>query len=185
MSPRRRCSRAREQRACRSGPICSAGSSTAWAGPPTAGRRSCRRPSATSTACRSTRRARASVRVHRDGHLGDRRAAHARPRPEAPGLLGLRPAWPRARDADRRRARASAVRRGLRRGLRRDRRDRREAAFLRTRFAEDAALERSVVFINRAEDPAAERLTCPRAALTAADTSRSSAACTSSSSSST
>jgi V/A-type H+-transporting ATPase subunit B len=45
----------------------------------------------------------------------------------------------------------------------------REAAFLRSRFAEGPALERSVVFINRAEEPAAERLTCPRAALTAAE----------------
>ena len=45
----------------------------------------------------------------------------------------------------------------------------REAAFLRGRFAQGAALERSVVFINRAEEPAAERLTCPRAALTAAE----------------
>ena len=45
----------------------------------------------------------------------------------------------------------------------------REAAFVRSRFAEGAALERSVVFLNRAEEPAAERLTCPRAALTAAE----------------
>jgi V/A-type H+/Na+-transporting ATPase subunit B len=45
----------------------------------------------------------------------------------------------------------------------------REAAFLRSRFAEGAALERSVVFINRADEPVAERLTCPRAALTAAE----------------
>ena len=45
----------------------------------------------------------------------------------------------------------------------------REAAFVRNRFAEGAALERSVVFVNRADDPAAERLTCPRAALTAAE----------------
>ena len=45
----------------------------------------------------------------------------------------------------------------------------REAAFLRSRFADGAALERSVVFINRAEEPAAERLSCPRAALTAAE----------------
>jgi V/A-type H+/Na+-transporting ATPase subunit B len=45
----------------------------------------------------------------------------------------------------------------------------REAAFLRGRFAQGAALERSVVMINRAEEPAAERLTCPRAALTAAE----------------
>ncbi|MFC7279073.1 V-type ATP synthase subunit B [Paractinoplanes rhizophilus] len=45
----------------------------------------------------------------------------------------------------------------------------REAAFVRTRFAEGAALERSVVFVNRADEPAAERLVCPRAALTAAE----------------
>ncbi len=45
----------------------------------------------------------------------------------------------------------------------------REAAFIRTRFAEGAALERSVVFLNRADEPAAERLICPRAALTAAE----------------
>src|SRR6185437_987301 len=45
----------------------------------------------------------------------------------------------------------------------------REAAFVRSRFAEGAALERSVVFVNRADEPAAERLICPRAALTAAE----------------
>jgi V/A-type H+-transporting ATPase subunit B len=45
----------------------------------------------------------------------------------------------------------------------------REAAFVRTRFTEGAALERSVVFVNRADEPAAERLVCPRAALTAAE----------------
>jgi V/A-type H+-transporting ATPase subunit B len=45
----------------------------------------------------------------------------------------------------------------------------REAAYVRTRFVEGAALERSVVFINRADEPVAERLTCPRAALTAAE----------------
>jgi V/A-type H+-transporting ATPase subunit B len=45
----------------------------------------------------------------------------------------------------------------------------REAGFVRTRFAEGAALERSVVFVNRADEPAAERLICPRAALTAAE----------------
>jgi V/A-type H+/Na+-transporting ATPase subunit B len=45
----------------------------------------------------------------------------------------------------------------------------REAAFLRARFAEGAALERSVLFVNRADEPAAERISCPRAALTAAE----------------
>jgi V/A-type H+-transporting ATPase subunit B len=45
----------------------------------------------------------------------------------------------------------------------------REAMFVRARFAEGAALERSVVFVNRADEPAAERLTCPRAALTTAE----------------
>jgi V/A-type H+-transporting ATPase subunit B len=45
----------------------------------------------------------------------------------------------------------------------------REAAFVRDRFAAGAALARSVVFITHADDPAAERLTCPRAALTAAE----------------
>jgi V/A-type H+-transporting ATPase subunit B len=45
----------------------------------------------------------------------------------------------------------------------------REAAFLRARFAEGAALERSVLFVNRAEEPVAERISCPRAALTAAE----------------
>ena len=45
----------------------------------------------------------------------------------------------------------------------------REAAFLRGRFAEGAALERSVLFVNRADEPAAERISCPRAALTAAE----------------
>jgi len=45
----------------------------------------------------------------------------------------------------------------------------REAAFIRTQFTEGAALERSVVFLNRAGEPAAERLICPRAALTAAE----------------
>jgi V/A-type H+-transporting ATPase subunit B len=45
----------------------------------------------------------------------------------------------------------------------------REAGFVRTRFTEGAALERSVVFVNRADEPAAERLICPRTALTAAE----------------
>jgi V/A-type H+/Na+-transporting ATPase subunit B len=45
----------------------------------------------------------------------------------------------------------------------------REAAFLRSRFAEGAALERSVLFVNRADEPVAERISCPRAALTAAE----------------
>jgi V/A-type H+-transporting ATPase subunit B len=45
----------------------------------------------------------------------------------------------------------------------------REAAFFRKRFAGSAALERSVLFINQADDPAVERLLTPRAALTAAE----------------
>jgi len=45
----------------------------------------------------------------------------------------------------------------------------REAAFVRSRFVDTAALERSVVFVNRADEPAAERLTCPRSALTTAE----------------
>ena len=45
----------------------------------------------------------------------------------------------------------------------------REAAFLRRHFAEGAALERTVLFINLANEPTVERLTCPRAALTAAE----------------
>jgi V/A-type H+/Na+-transporting ATPase subunit B len=45
----------------------------------------------------------------------------------------------------------------------------REAAFIRSRFVDTAAIERSVVFINRADEPAAARLTCPRSALTAAE----------------
>lgn len=45
----------------------------------------------------------------------------------------------------------------------------REAAFFRKRFAGSAALERSVLFINQADDPTVERLLTPRAALTAAE----------------
>jgi len=45
----------------------------------------------------------------------------------------------------------------------------READFIRIQFTEGTALERSVVFLNRADEPAAERLICPRAALTAAE----------------
>ncbi len=45
----------------------------------------------------------------------------------------------------------------------------READFVRTRFTDGATLERSLVFVNRADEPAAERLICPRAALTAAE----------------
>ncbi|QIN81342.1 V-type ATP synthase subunit B [Rubrobacter tropicus] len=45
----------------------------------------------------------------------------------------------------------------------------REAAFFRKRFAGSAALERSVLFINQADDPTIERLLTPRAALTAAE----------------
>jgi V/A-type H+/Na+-transporting ATPase subunit B len=45
----------------------------------------------------------------------------------------------------------------------------REAAFFRARFADSAALERVVLFINLADDPAVERLLTPRAALTVAE----------------
>jgi V/A-type H+-transporting ATPase subunit B len=45
----------------------------------------------------------------------------------------------------------------------------REASFFRRRFAESAALERTVLFLNLAEDPAVERLLTPRAALTVAE----------------
>ena len=45
----------------------------------------------------------------------------------------------------------------------------REASFFRKRFAGSAALERSVLFINSADDPTVERLLTPRAALTAAE----------------
>jgi V/A-type H+/Na+-transporting ATPase subunit B len=45
----------------------------------------------------------------------------------------------------------------------------REAAFFRKRFAGSAALERSVLFVNQADDPTVERLLTPRAALTAAE----------------
>jgi V/A-type H+-transporting ATPase subunit B len=45
----------------------------------------------------------------------------------------------------------------------------REAAFFRNRFAGTAALERTVLFLNLAGDPAVERLLTPRAALTAAE----------------
>jgi len=45
----------------------------------------------------------------------------------------------------------------------------REAGFFRARFAESSALERTVLFLNVAEDPAVERLLTPRAALTVAE----------------
>jgi len=45
----------------------------------------------------------------------------------------------------------------------------REAAFFRTTFADSAALERTVLFLNTADDPAVERLLTPRAALTVAE----------------
>jgi V/A-type H+-transporting ATPase subunit B len=45
----------------------------------------------------------------------------------------------------------------------------REAGFFRAQFAESAALERAVLFLNVAEDPAVERLLTPRAALTVAE----------------
>jgi V/A-type H+-transporting ATPase subunit B len=45
----------------------------------------------------------------------------------------------------------------------------REAGFFRARFAESAALERTVLFLNLADDPAVERLLTPRAALTVAE----------------
>ena len=46
---------------------------------------------------------------------------------------------------------------------------RREAEFFRSRFAAGPALERSVLFLNLAEDPTTERLFTPRAALTVAE----------------
>lgn len=45
----------------------------------------------------------------------------------------------------------------------------REATFFRKRFAGSAALERSVLFINQADEPTVERLLTPRAALTVAE----------------
>ncbi len=45
----------------------------------------------------------------------------------------------------------------------------REAGFFRGRFAESAALERTILFLNTAGDPAVERLLTPRAALTVAE----------------
>jgi V/A-type H+/Na+-transporting ATPase subunit B len=45
----------------------------------------------------------------------------------------------------------------------------REASFFRRQFAEESALERAVLFLNLADDPAVERLLTPRAALTVAE----------------
>lgn len=45
----------------------------------------------------------------------------------------------------------------------------REAAYFRQQFADSAALERTVLFLNLADDPTVERLLTPRAALTAAE----------------
>lgn len=45
----------------------------------------------------------------------------------------------------------------------------REAAFFRRHFADSGALERTVLFLNLADDPSIERLLTPRAALTAAE----------------
>lgn len=45
----------------------------------------------------------------------------------------------------------------------------REASYFQTQFQESGALERSVLFLNLASDPAIERLFTPRAALTAAE----------------
>jgi V/A-type H+/Na+-transporting ATPase subunit B len=45
----------------------------------------------------------------------------------------------------------------------------REASFFRRRFADSAALERTVLFLNLADDPSVERLLTPRAALTVAE----------------
>jgi len=45
----------------------------------------------------------------------------------------------------------------------------REAAFFRRRFADSAALERTVLLLNQAEDPTVERLLTPRCALTIAE----------------
>ena len=172
--PRRRLDgrarRARRRRACRSGPTSSAGSSTAWAGPPTAGRRCCPRPSATSTGCRSTpSRARTRPSSSRRGSrrsTGCTRSSAARSCRSSPATA----------------CRGSSSRPGSREGARVRSSDEgfvvvfaaigvtdREAAFLRSRFAEGAALERSVVFVNRADEPGGRAAQCPRAALTAAE----------------
>lgn len=45
----------------------------------------------------------------------------------------------------------------------------REAALVQAEFADGVALEHTVVLVNRAGEPAAERLTCPRSALTIAE----------------
>ena len=96
------------------------------------------------------------------GHLGDRRAATrssaARSCRSSPASACRPASWPRR--SPRRRARAAASASDVRRRLRRDRRHRsRGRASSARRFAEGAALERSVLFLNRADEPAAERLT--------------------------
>ncbi|NLF67000.1 MAG: V-type ATP synthase subunit B [Chloroflexi bacterium] len=45
----------------------------------------------------------------------------------------------------------------------------REVAFFRDQFSSSEAMERTVIFINRADDPSIERLLTPRVALTAAE----------------
>ena len=111
------------------------------------------------------------ARLHRDRHLGHRRHEHARPRAEAAHLLRRRAAGgasSRRRSSARRacaaaasRSRSSSPRMGV--TVARVRRLPRRAS------RRGGALERTVVFLNRADDPPIERLMTPRCALTAAE----------------
>ena len=91
-------------------------------------------------------------------------------RPEAADLLRHRPAAQRARRPDRPSGQGARLGRAVRGGLRRDGPDRSaRSRFFTQEFERTGALARAVLFLNKADDPAVERILTPRMALTAAE----------------
>ncbi len=108
-------------------------------------------------------------RVHTDRRLHDRRPEHPGSRPEAAHILLLRPAARRAGRADCPPGASPRRGRELRRRVRRHRHHLRGERVLHKEFRRTGAIDRTVVFSNLANDPAVERISTPRMALTAAE----------------
>ena len=111
---------------------------------------------------------RAARRAGAHRHLGDRRADHPGPRPEAADLLGRRAAAPRAGRADRRAGDRRAASRSAwcspAMGL-----THADAAAVRDVLEERSAAGELVLLLNTADDPVIERILTPRIALTVAE----------------
>ena len=154
--------------ASRSAPAGWAGSATAAASRSTAARRCSARRRRRSRRAAQPDPARAAGRAGAHRGLGHRRADHPGARPEAAGLLGGRPAAPRAR-RPRSPRRPSAggepfsvvfAAMGLTHA---------DAAVVRDALEERSAAGELVLLLNTADDPVIERILTPRIALTVAE----------------